>query len=136
MAEKIKMYEIDGHHIRFKCCDNTLAILYNESDSLSEPKACPFCGMNFGDALNVATDTNKRCEWIPVTEQLPKFYPNKVRAVLVTMVDDCGKSFTTTAKYNENHGYWYDFNDYRFMDFKVMAWMPKPDAYIEQEEEA
>ena len=49
MAEKIKMYEIDGHHIRFNCCDNTLAILYNESDSLSEPKACPFCGMNFED---------------------------------------------------------------------------------------
>lgn len=49
MAENIKMYEIDGHHIRFNCCDNTLAILYNESDNLSEPKACPFCGMNFED---------------------------------------------------------------------------------------
>ena len=74
-------------------------------------------------------------KWIPVTEQLPKFYPCKVRAVLVTMVDDCGNSFTTTAKYNEKQGYWYDFNDCRFMDFKVVAWMPKPDAYIEQEEE-
>ena len=126
MAENIKMYEIDGHHIRFNCCDSTLAILYNESDSLSEPKACPFCGMNF---------TDRRCEWIPVTEQPPKFHPNKVRAVLVTMVDGCGKSFTTTAKYNEKHGYWYDFNDCRFMDFKVVAWMPKPDAYIGQEEE-
>lgn len=64
MAENIKMYEIDGHHIRFKCCDNTLAILYNESDSLSEPKACPFCGMNFEDIREYDFDTNRICEWI------------------------------------------------------------------------
>lgn len=58
----MKMYEIDGHHIRFNCCDNTLAILYNDSDSLSEPKACPFCGIKFGDVLDVEVDMDRRCE--------------------------------------------------------------------------
>lgn len=56
MAENIQMYEIDGHHIRFKCCDNTLAILYNEY----VPSMCTVCG--------------KISSWHTV--QIAKYYPN------------------------------------------------------------
>ena len=71
-------------------------------------------------------------KWVPVEEQLPRFWPEKRRAVLVTMEDDRGQRFTTTAKYDENTGEWYEFNDRRFYKteiFKVVAWMLKPDYY-------
>ena len=67
--------------------------------------------------------------WIPVSERLPNFYPNKRRAVLVTLKDDDGKFLVTTAKYSEEHKYWYDFTESRFYRFDVLAWMLKPDAY-------
>ena len=77
--------------------------------------------------------------WTPVAEQLPKFWPEKRRAVLVTMEDDKGQRFTTTAKYDENTGEWYEFNDRRFYDtriFRVVAWMLKPDYYDLDRKEA
>ena len=72
-------------------------------------------------------------QWIPVTESLPIFYPERRRAVLVTMKDSDGKFFTTTAKYNEEHKEWYEFSDRRFREFEVVALMTKPDAYRPEE---
>lgn len=74
-------------------------------------------------------------QWIPVSERLPNFYPNKRRAVLVTLKDDDGKFLVTTAKYSEKHKYWYDFTESRFYRFDVLAWMLKPDAYEPPQEE-
>lgn len=36
-------YRIDGHHIRFECCDKVLAIFPNESDTYENLMSCPFC---------------------------------------------------------------------------------------------
>lgn len=77
----------------------------------------------------VGKGTNVPSGWIPVTERLPVFYPEKRRTVLVTMKDDTGRYFTTTAKYSEVYDHWYEFRDWRFRDFEVVAWMLKPDAY-------
>ena len=74
-------------------------------------------------------------KWIPVWERMPNFYPNKRRAVLVTLKDDDGKFIVTTAKYSEEHKYWYDFTESRFYRFDVLAWMLKPDAYEPLKEE-
>ena len=74
-------------------------------------------------------------KWIPVWERMPNFYPNKRRAVLVTLKDDDGKFIVTTAKYSEEHKYWYDFTESRFYRFDVLAWMLKPDAYEPPKEE-
>ena len=68
-------------------------------------------------------------KWIPVTEQLPIFTPGRRRSVLVTLEDREGKRLVTTAKYNEEFDEWVEFKDYRYTDFKVLAWMPKPYRY-------
>jgi hypothetical protein len=68
-------------------------------------------------------------KWIPVTEELPIFTPGRRRSVLVTLEDHDGKRLVTTAKYNEEFDEWVEFKDYRYMDFKVLAWMPKPYRY-------
>ena len=67
--------------------------------------------------------------WIPVTESTPHFSPNKWRKVFVTLEDQNGERFTTTAKYDEDHHYWYDFTTSRYNDFKVVAWMVKPEPF-------
>ena len=67
--------------------------------------------------------------WTPVTVDLPYFYPGKRRKLLVTMEDKNGRRLVTTAKYDEASGVWYDFTDWRYLKFKVLAWMPRPDAY-------
>lgn len=75
-------------------------------------------------------------KWIPVTERLPHFTPNRWRKVLVTLEDKDGKRFTTTAKYNEESKEWGAFADWRFDDkehFKVVAWMLKPEPMKEDE---
>lgn len=68
-------------------------------------------------------------KWIPVTEQLPIFYPGRRRSVLVTLEDHDGKRLVTTAKYIEEFDEWDEFKDYRYRDFKVLAWMLKPKRY-------
>lgn len=68
-------------------------------------------------------------KWIPVTEQLPIFTPGRRRSVLVTLEDHDGKRLVTTAKYDEEFGEWGEFKDYRYTNFKVLAWMPKPERY-------
>ena len=70
-----------------------------------------------------------RNSWIPVEEGLPSFSPGRWRKVLVTLEDDAGKLLTTTAIYNEKHKEWYAFADKRYSNFKVLAWMIKPEAY-------
>lgn len=70
-------------------------------------------------------------KWISA-EQPPHFTPNRWRRVLVTLEDKDGKRFTTIAKYNEEWKQWEQFNDARFFDsrnFKVVAWMPKPEPW-------
>ena len=88
-------------------------------------------GMTFEEALAdhlIANGVTVQ-KWIPVSERLPIFYPKRRRAVLVTMKDKAGKYFTTTAKYSEEYKEWYEFSDWRFSEFEVIAWMLKPDAY-------
>ena len=68
-------------------------------------------------------------KWIPVTEQLPIFHPGRRRSVLVTLEDRDGKRLVTTAKYDEEFSEWTEFKDYRYTQFKVLAWMPKPERY-------
>ena len=68
--------------------------------------------------------------WIPCNEKLPNFSPNKWRKVFVTLEDLNGRRFVTTAKYHEEFKWWYEFNDSRYYDFKVIAWMDKPLPYI------
>lgn len=80
-------------------------------------------------AMKFATDNNDGGKWIPVSERLPHFFPEKRRKVLVTLEDDSGKRFTTTAKYHEEYEYWYELADCRYADFKVIAWMEKPAPY-------
>lgn len=67
--------------------------------------------------------------WIPVTEKLPSFYPNKRQKVLVTMEDDNGMRFVTTAKFNETRRTW-EVDNTRYLDFKVIAWQLKPSPYM------
>ncbi len=71
--------------------------------------------------------------WIPVTEAVPNFYPGKRRKVLVTMEDKEGNRFVSTAKYDGTSNCWYDFIDWRYLEFKVLAWMLKPEAYNPEE---
>lgn len=71
-------------------------------------------------------------KWIPVSERVPHFTPNRWRKVLVTMEDKDGKRFTSVAKYNEEWKQWEQFTDWRFTEernFKVVAWMPKPEPW-------
>lgn len=79
------------------------------------------------------TTSDYASEWIPCSERLPKFAPdNKRRKVFVTIEDETGLRFTSTAKYNEEYGRWYAFTSYRYFDdekFKVIAWMLKPEPY-------
>lgn len=72
--------------------------------------------------------------WIPVTQALPHFFPERRRKVFVTLEDRDGKRFTSVAKYNEEYKQWEEFTDYRFSDsryFKVVAWMVKPAPWKE-----
>lgn len=72
--------------------------------------------------------------WIPVTQALPRFFPERRRKVFVTLEDRDGKRFTSVAKYNEEYKQWEEFTDYRFSDsryFKVVAWMVKPAPWKE-----
>lgn len=87
------------------------------------------------DHAKPVTDNNAGCNWIPVTERLPHFFPKKRQKVLVTLEDNAGKRFTTTAKYHEENEYWYELADCRYTDFKVIAWMEKPAPYAPIQEE-
>ena len=84
---------------------------------------------------DLATDNNVGSKWIPVTERLPIFTSERRRSVLVTLEDRQGKRLVTTAKYNPEYEEWYEFKDSRFYDFKVLAWMPKPERYEPPKEE-
>lgn len=67
--------------------------------------------------------------WIPTSRAMPHYYPDPRRRVLVTIEDENGKRFTSTAKYDEQYKEWHSFTDYRFSDtryFKIVAWMDKP----------
>lgn len=75
-------------------------------------------------------------KWIPVTERLPLFTSERRRSVLVTLEDRQGKRLVSTAKYNPEYEEWYEFKDSRYFDFKVLAWMPKPERYEPPKEEA
>ena len=71
-------------------------------------------------------------KWIPTSERVPHFTPNRWRKVLVTLEDKDGKRFTSVAKYNEEWKQWEQFTDWRFFEernFKVVAWMPKPEPW-------
>ena len=70
-------------------------------------------------------------KWIPCSERLPSFSPYKYRKVLVTLEDDNGQRLVTTAKYNEKFKEWYEFTSSRFFEYKVIAWMIKPEPYKE-----
>lgn len=59
----------------------------------------------------------------------PDFKHYRLRSLLVTLEDERGKLFVTTAKYNHQHKYWFNFSDSRFYKFKVIAWAKKPDPY-------
>ena len=87
------------------------------------------------NGLIFATDNNVGSKWIPVTERLPTFTSERRRSVLVTLEDRQGKRLVTTAKYNPEYEEWYEFKDSRFYDFKVLAWMPKPERYEPPKEE-
>lgn len=67
-------------------------------------------------------------QWIPA-DQPPKFYPGKRKTVLITVEDNDGKRFVTSARWDEQHQQWYGFKSARYLDFKVVAWMEKPRAY-------
>lgn len=85
---------------------------------------CGDCLVNYLMAHGVTIQ-----RWIPVTEEVPHFSPGKWRKVLVTMEDEQGHRFTTTAKYDEKHGEWYKFTRWKYTKYKVLAWMPKPERY-------
>lgn len=101
---------------------------------------CTECDWSIEDGIWSAT---KRCcswfpecskfrnreGWIPVTEGLPHFSPSRWRKVIVTMEDDSGKRFTTTAIFNEKYKEWYGFADKRYERFRVVAWRMKPEVY-------
>lgn len=73
-----------------------------------------------------------RPKWISVEDRLPQFSPKKWRKVLVTIEDESGKRFVSTAKYHEFWEYWYEFTSSRYCDsdkFRVVAWMERPAPY-------
>lgn len=63
------------------------------------------------------------------TQGPPNFKHNRHRSLLVTLQDERGKLFVTTAKYNHQHKFWFNFSDSRFCKFKVIAWAKKPEPY-------
>ena len=70
--------------------------------------------------------------WIPVTERLPK----KEECYLITSTlvrnDNGHKTFyTNIAKWEE--GQWVDEYEYPFNSEAVIAWMPLPDPYEEEQ---
>ena len=74
----------------------------------------------------------KKGEWISVAESLPRFSPEKWRKVFVTIEDERGVRFTSTAKYDERYQQWYEFSQSRFFNedkFRVVAWMECPAPY-------
>lgn len=56
----------------------------------------------------------------------PNFKHCRHRSLLVTLEDERGSRLVTTAKYNHQNKYWFDFSDSRFYKFKVIAWAEKP----------
>lgn len=50
----------------------------------------------------------------------------------MTIEDERGERFVSSAKYNEECHYWYEFTRGRFCNadkFKVVAWMERPAPY-------
>lgn len=86
-------------------------------------------GIGFGAKVDHIKERLERTQWIPCSERLPQFQPEKMRKVLVTMEDKKGCRFTTTAKYHEKYEEWVEFADWRYGDFKVVAWMERPEPY-------
>ena len=90
---------------------------------------------NFNSAIKLHDNLLAKYEklkegmWIPVEECLPHFLPYKQRKVLVTLEDKKRERFVTIAKYDEILGQWRDFPDYRYENFRVVAWMHKPEPY-------
>lgn len=70
-----------------------------------------------------------RSMWIPVSQGLPNFSPNKWKKVFVTMEADSGNRCITTAIYNEKEKVWYAFAEPKYKGMKVVAWMMKPEVY-------
>ena len=69
-------------------------------------------------------------EWKEIeTQGPPNFKHHRHRSLLVTLMDEQGDRLITTAKYNHQHKYWFDFSDSRFYKFKVIAWAEKPEPY-------
>lgn len=94
-----------------------------------EEKIATFADHLIANGVTFVEESAAFGNWNPVTEQLPIFYPGRRRSVLVTLEDHDGKRLVTTAKYFEEFGEWGEFKDYRYQDFKVLAWMPKPERY-------
>lgn len=70
-----------------------------------------------------------RSMWIPVSQGLPNFSPNKWKKVFVTLEADSGNRYITTAIYNEKAKVWYAFAEPQYKNMKVVAWMLKPEVY-------
>ncbi len=69
-------------------------------------------------------------EWKAIETHGPPYFKHyRHRSLLVTLEDERGKLFVTTAKYNHQHKCWFDFSDSRFYKFKVIAWAKKPEPY-------
>jgi len=81
------------------------------------------------EALYEIAEVLKKRQWIPVSERLPK----KDTDILVTYVD--GED-ARIVPVNYGDGTWYDciFNN-TLDSHKVVAWMPLPEPYEEEETE-
>lgn len=78
-------------------------------------------------ALKMAIEALRQTEWIPVSKRLPV----KNRLVLVTAPYKCFYPVTVARC---NGGKWH-FAGYTYPDGDVVAWMPLPDLYREEDEE-
>lgn len=81
------------------------------------------------DVIGVVEEQPQIGEWMPCSERLPSFGPEKQRSVLVTMEDSDGMRFVTSAKYQEERCEWCNFKDPRYYNFEVIAWQPLPEPW-------